>query len=359
MVDGKAIVFTGLEPLDLIGMAVANVVFPNANDAIMLANGVTDGGEAALVVSGTSDLMPFESVALRNNTQVNIDTTTSEGLDTVTIISASNAHGNTNLNLTTGLGGGDMIDVSGPVVFAGTVSLASQQIDFNNPTSQIAAGGLVTLDAGSGAISNGSVGSVDVAAPTLHIAAAVTADVDTTIGTLTGAAASTVLIREADSLVVPGFTVASGAIVIVAGNDVDAQNLAVTVDDPLHSIQVFIVRQHHHRNDHRWHGNHQRRGALRRGVGARRWQQRHPHHGRQPVPEGGRRRPAGSDRPDRHHGPLARSALDQRHVRAARHLLKRVGCHRHQLGHHVPRRHRDHLRRHAHRDLRHRQRQPA
>ena len=62
----------------------------------------TTGGAAAIVVSGTSGGVPFESVALRNNTLSVIDTIRGRGLDTVTLTSADNLHGNANLSLKTG-----------------------------------------------------------------------------------------------------------------------------------------------------------------------------------------------------------------------------------------------------------------
>ena len=83
-----------------------------------IANGTTFGGGAqpAIVVSGTSGGVGFETVALRNKRNVNIDTTTVAGVpDLVTIKSADNAHGNTNLTITTGAASGDMIDISGGV----------------------------------------------------------------------------------------------------------------------------------------------------------------------------------------------------------------------------------------------------
>ncbi len=65
--------FTQLEPVDMIGLAVANVTFPNSDDNVTLTNGFDAATNTldAIVVSGTSNLVPFEAIHLRNNTTVN------------------------------------------------------------------------------------------------------------------------------------------------------------------------------------------------------------------------------------------------------------------------------------------------
>ena len=72
-VNGGLIHFTGLEPVDIESMAAVNVHFPNGNDVVNVDDGTTSVlGDDAIVVSGTSNVVPFESVALRNNTTVTI-----------------------------------------------------------------------------------------------------------------------------------------------------------------------------------------------------------------------------------------------------------------------------------------------
>ncbi|MCI0358261.1 MAG: hypothetical protein L0211_07245, partial [Planctomycetaceae bacterium] len=238
-VDSRIITFTGLEPVNLIGMAVANVNFPSANDAITLANGLTSGGEAAIVVSGASQGVSFESIALRNNMLVNIDTATSDGIDTISITSANNLHGNTNLNLTTGAGS-DTIDVSGPAVFTGTVSLASQQIDFDSPMSQIVAGGVVTLNAGSGAITDGSLGTPSVAATVLSATAATGIRLGTDVGSLTASttAAGPIQIQEANAIELTSVTAANGSITIDAAGATTVKSVVSTADADANDIRI-------------------------------------------------------------------------------------------------------------------------
>ncbi|MBX3400314.1 MAG: right-handed parallel beta-helix repeat-containing protein [Gemmataceae bacterium] len=118
--------FTGLEPVDIVNMAVVNITFANADDAITIAEGLDSATNslAALVVSGTSGGVAFEQVHLRNNAQVNIDTTTVVGNDTIEITGAANTHGNANLSITTG-GGTDSVSVTGAATFSGTLSIAT------------------------------------------------------------------------------------------------------------------------------------------------------------------------------------------------------------------------------------------
>ncbi|HND53379.1 MAG TPA: hypothetical protein PLV92_13310, partial [Pirellulaceae bacterium] len=127
--------FTQLEPVDLQSFATVNVQFANANDVVNLTNGfdASTGLAAALVVSGTSATVPFETVHLRNNSTVVIDTVTggADGNDTVTVVSGDNAHGNTNLTITTGAGT-DTTTTSGALTLTGDLSITSPAILINS-----------------------------------------------------------------------------------------------------------------------------------------------------------------------------------------------------------------------------------
>ncbi len=109
-VDGTPIVFTGLEPVDISGMA--NILISTSNAGSILT--VTDGFDfgtgviPALLVAGTSGGVAIETAALWNNTTVTVDTTVVPGSDDVTINSVSPAHLNTNLIVNTGAGTDDV-----------------------------------------------------------------------------------------------------------------------------------------------------------------------------------------------------------------------------------------------------------
>jgi hypothetical protein len=162
VVNGHTIAFQNLAPLDLSGMVAANVLFPNANDVVTVQNGVdfTAGGtNPALQVSGTTGGVAFETVALFGNTTVNLNTTTVDGNDTVTVASANNAHNNTNFNIITGVGT-DVVAVNGALTLAGTFTVASQQINVNAPiTSTGAAGGVIFTNGGTLTINNTTINS--------------------------------------------------------------------------------------------------------------------------------------------------------------------------------------------------------
>ncbi|HND52199.1 MAG TPA: hypothetical protein PLV92_07375, partial [Pirellulaceae bacterium] len=102
-----AVAFTGLEPIDLQNLALVNLQFPNANDELVLSDGVDAATNSlpALVVSGTSGGVAFESVHLRNNGAVAISTIGpggNDGLDRVTFASVATGHGNGAVSIDTG-----------------------------------------------------------------------------------------------------------------------------------------------------------------------------------------------------------------------------------------------------------------
>jgi len=188
--------------------------------------------------------VPFETVALRGNTTVNIDTTAppgSDGIDAVTITSADNAHGNTNLKLTTGSGAGDMLEINGGLSFVGgTVNLSSQRIDFNNLTSVISAA-TVALSSGSGPITDGSPGTPSVIATTLTSTAGTSLSLGTNVGSLSAStlSAGAINIVEANDVVLTSVISANGPIAIstggattvtsvVSSTDVDANDISIT-----------------------------------------------------------------------------------------------------------------------------------
>ena len=102
VIEGSTITFTGLEPVDISGMLNATLVLPGADDVLSIVQGTdffAGGGNAALVVSGTSNSVAIETAAFWNNTTLTIDTTGTDGDDAISFAGATNsaAHGNLNL----------------------------------------------------------------------------------------------------------------------------------------------------------------------------------------------------------------------------------------------------------------------
>ena len=179
-VDGRTITFTGLEPVDIFGMATATLLTPpSSNDTLTLTNGtgfmlpgdaIRVSGTVRNSAAGATDGVPIETVAFGDNGQVIIDTSSVfrndgqgmpggpdiDGDDRVIINSADNAHNNLNLTIITGTGNDD-VDVNGAVTLSGsgsTVRVQTQSISLGGP---IVAANRISLDAGAGAITNDSV----------------------------------------------------------------------------------------------------------------------------------------------------------------------------------------------------------
>ncbi|MCI0332736.1 MAG: hypothetical protein L0228_05895, partial [Planctomycetes bacterium] len=207
-VTGAGLVsYQNIEPLDIDGGGgLVSIPLVGADDILTVQDGVdfATGLVAAIRVSGTSGGLGIETHAVRNAGELRIITTASDGNDTITLNTATGSGGAavTSLTIDTGVGA-DMIDVNNAVTFAGgAVNLNSQQIDFNNLVSVITAGGLVTLNAGSGSITDGSIGTPSVVAPTLSAAAGTGITVGTNVNNLSAAvtAAGAINITEANAV---------------------------------------------------------------------------------------------------------------------------------------------------------------
>jgi hypothetical protein len=147
VVDGQTITFTGLEPVDIFGMASATLMMPAGNDTLTITNGfnltaaaAAVGTIPALVVAGTTgdtavgmgDGVVIETAAFFNNGTVTINTNTvSDGADQVTIVSANNAHANANLTISTGANADNLI-VDGEVNVTGTFNANTPTVNLNN-----------------------------------------------------------------------------------------------------------------------------------------------------------------------------------------------------------------------------------
>ncbi|MFN0021464.1 MAG: hypothetical protein ACKVP0_24705, partial [Pirellulaceae bacterium] len=201
------VTFTGLEPIDLIGFGTVNVNFPGGNDIITLTNGfdAATGTLAALIVSGTTGGVGFEQVHLRNDGTVNIDTTSVNGVtDAVTITSANNTHGISNLSVNTGTGT-DRIDVVGGITTINSVSLTSQQINLTGLINLTGAAN-INLDAGSGSIADlNGVGTLNISGTGIvNGTAAGNIELDTAVSTLGSVISNTgnVILRETNGALV-------------------------------------------------------------------------------------------------------------------------------------------------------------
>jgi autotransporter-associated beta strand protein len=266
-VTGGLITFAELEPVDITGMLDVNLSLPNADDVIDIAAGTdaATGQLAALVVSGTSQGVAFEQVHLRNNTNVNIDTTTVAGDDVVTIHSGTDPHGNTNLEIGTGTGN-DVVNVPGSLTVAGNLAIVSQQINFTGGT-LTGSGETSTIRLVAGSSASTSVSTVDVVAESLLVEAATGIDLDTsaatlaatnstsgnlqienlgtgllTIGTIAGTAGienaapgGTVSVATAGSLTVTENVTAAGEVMLAAES-----HLTVTDGDTVESQTVSV-----------------------------------------------------------------------------------------------------------------------
>jgi autotransporter-associated beta strand protein len=233
-IGGRTVNFAGLEPVDLIDLKVVNLVFPNADDIVTVADGkdAATGVLDALVVSGTSGGVVFESAHLRGNAAVVIDTVTggSHGDGSVTILGGTAAHGNGDFTIVTG-SGNDSVNVPGSLTVGGDVVISSQSIHFSGGTIAAGPGKSVTLNAGSGAITASGDG-VDVAAQSLSATATNGIDLDTTVEniTLANTGEGNVWIDETDALELRGLIVQNGQATLEAvGSIIGAAGTAIDV----------------------------------------------------------------------------------------------------------------------------------
>ena len=233
--------FTGLEPVNIFGMAVANVTLAGADDIVSITNGfgatVPTAATAALVVSGMSNAVAFESVHLSGNALVNVNTTTVSGNDSVTITSAFNAHANARLQINTGTGT-DSVTVNGDATFTGDATAATADIEIDSQSivfgatgslTVSAANGLVDLNAGGGTITSPGTATADVIANSLVATANAgigtgAARLLTTVANLSAVATTTgnIFITETDGVDISagGLSTGSGNISLSAGGAV-------------------------------------------------------------------------------------------------------------------------------------------
>jgi hypothetical protein len=227
-VGTSTIAFTNLEPTDVSGVVTFTLTLPGAADSVTLVNGIDfgTGTMAAVRISGTSGGSPFETVAVRNVTNLVVDTSAVDGNDTITVTSASNAHLIANITLKTG-SGADSIALNGAVTVTGVVSLQAATI------TEAAAGAINA--AGLAVRAANSVG-LNQANSVTNLAASITASgasfsyndannvaiqaVDGVTGITTSNGGVTVTTVNGDIDVAENVTTGSGAVFMVAGTGV-------------------------------------------------------------------------------------------------------------------------------------------
>lgn len=151
-VNGGIVNFTGLEPIDVSGLAKFTVLFPGSDDVVNMTDGFdffAGGTVPALRISGTSlgsgGPIGFETVAVWNVGTLVINTADSsaggeDGNDTITINSTENAHAISRVTAITGTGE-DSISINDAAMH---FALNGETVLENSPHAVV--GMLTTLD---------------------------------------------------------------------------------------------------------------------------------------------------------------------------------------------------------------------
>lgn len=125
-IDGYSLVFSGLEPIDISGMASVTVAMPAAGNEILVEAGkdFTSGVRDALRFSGSFAGLAWETVSLRDTDTIVLDTSLYDGTDTVRLLNGNNAHANGDLTIVTGTGA-DVVSVEGPFAISGDMAVTT------------------------------------------------------------------------------------------------------------------------------------------------------------------------------------------------------------------------------------------
>ena len=210
LVGSNTIVFSGLEPVDITGMAVVALNLPGHDDVVNVDNGfdTTFGTTPALVLSGSSGGVAFESLHVWDNGTVVIDTTFDDGNDLVTVNSADNVHQNTNLTIVTGVG--------------------TDTVVLGTGTHGIAVSGTVTVSTGGSVVD--STSAVNVTANSLSIAAGAAYSLSTDVSNLTASTtAGDIAFVNTGAIQLLGVNAAGGFAINAGGAITDATGASVAV----------------------------------------------------------------------------------------------------------------------------------
>ncbi len=144
--------FSNLEPVDLTNFTSVTFDAPNADNVIDIANGVdfATGTIPALIISGTTGGIAFETLAVSNTTTMIVNTTTPQGSDAITISGLSSAANVSNLQIIGGTGV-DSLAINGDVTLNKLDVALTGNITQANATT-ITVSDSTTLDAGTGNI---------------------------------------------------------------------------------------------------------------------------------------------------------------------------------------------------------------
>jgi hypothetical protein len=155
-VGSNLIHFTNLEPVDIFGMAQTTVTLPNGDDVITISNGfdlTVNGIIPAVIFSGTSGGVVFETLAVWNTTTIVLDTSlNADGNDSITLAGFSNAHGITNFEIKTGTGT-DSLMVTGDLTLPGTFNASVHGPISQSGSSALTITGTTTINSGSASVS--------------------------------------------------------------------------------------------------------------------------------------------------------------------------------------------------------------
>ena len=223
--------FAGLEPVDIQGFGTVSVTLPGGVDDVTFSSGsdASTGLDNALVMTGTSGTVAFESLHVRNVTTLSLDTAAapgSDGADIVTIDAGGAdavAAGVTNLAIDTGAGA-DAVDVNGPAMISGDVTIdTGGDVNFNDGGQILAVGtSTIGITAGGSILETGPDAGLELLATRLNLTT-----IDGSIGTL----AETLEI-DAGSGAAEGLTLAAGGTGQAALVDINALRvLSATTND--------------------------------------------------------------------------------------------------------------------------------
>ncbi len=216
LIDQRPLFFSGLEPIDIHGLSQLTIELPGSNDFIQLQNG-TDFFDVnqvidALIVSGTSDGVPFEPLAIWDVDQLTMDTTQfnglpNDGIDTVSIVSADNAHAIRQLTVLTGMGD-DLFDLSGRARFADSITLDSNAGTISQNISYID----VTLETQTATLRGALIGDFDT-------------PIETELGSLSAEATFGIFLSEHSEITLTNIVTHRGPIIVSAEDTLVAQQV--------------------------------------------------------------------------------------------------------------------------------------
>ena len=124
--------YFGLEAIDLVNLQTVSVRLPGSDDTLALTGGTTfyRGAQPALRLTGQTRvsgvLTPIVPIALRDHQTLDIDTTSPDGQDSITIGEAAGTHGIQSMRIVTGTGT-DRIEVAsgGGLAMTGSLQLST------------------------------------------------------------------------------------------------------------------------------------------------------------------------------------------------------------------------------------------